>query len=399
MNIIKIIKKVVFYIITKIYSVVHKLIKTDEKTIIFIAYLGKGYMCNPKYIHQYLLQDSRFKDFKFIWALKDASIDINGAKTIKYRSLEYFYYLAKSKFWIVNCKLPKYCLKKENQVYIQTWHGTPLKQLAHDIDVNENTVFYRSKQSREEMVQSYDDDVIKYDYLISPNSYTTDIFESCFKIDKSKIKEYGYPRNDYLVNLTQNEINNLKNRLSIPKEKKVILYAPTWRDNNFNDKGYVFNLEVDFKKWKSYLGEEWVVLFKPHYLISNKFDLSEVSDFVKVFKENIDINELYAVSDMLITDYSSVFFDYSILNRPICFYMYDLKDYEENLRGLYLDIHKDLPGPICENEKDLLEIIKNKTYENDYYKNKLNKFSDKFMEKGISSKLIADNIILKMNKF
>lgn len=394
MNIIKFLKKIIFWIITLIYKLAYKLIKTDNHTILFMSYLGRGYVCNPKYIYEEIIKDNRFKDFTFIWVLKDDSTYIKGAKVIKYRSFKYFYYLAKSKFWIMNAKLPEYCLKKEDQIYIQTWHGTPLKRLAHDINLKKDTTFYRSKQTKEEMLRSYDVDVAKYNYLISPNSYSTKIFEHSFKINKNKIREYGYPRNDYLVNITNDEIELLKEKLNIPKNKKVLLYAPTWRDNSFNDKGYVFELKVDFNKWKKELNDEWVILFKPHYLISNKFNFEELDNFVIPFRENIDINKLYVVSDMLVTDYSSVFFDYSILNRPIAFYMYDMKEYKEELRGFYLDINKDLPGPIAEDEDELLRIIKDNICNNDIYINK--KFRSIFNEDGNASKKIINELILPL---
>ena len=251
--------------------------------------------------------------------------------------------------------------------------------------------------NRSEMTKSYDVDVEKYDYLISPNSYSTDIFKSCFKIKPEKIKEYGYPRNDYLVNITDEEKDKLKNKYNIPKDKKVILYAPTWRDNKFNEKGYIHELKVDFNKWRNILGYEYVVIFKPHYLISNKFKDIKLDNFLFSFDENVDINELYVMSDLLITDYSSVFFDYAILNRPILFYMYDLEEYRDELRGFYLDINKELPGKITIDEDELLSVIKNENYKE--YDEKLNEFRKTYndLEDGKASQRVINNLILSQN--
>ena len=397
MKAVKILKTQIFALITSLYKMIYKYIKIDNKTIMFISYHGKGYLCNPKYIHQELLKDHRFQDYKFIFPLKDKNEVIEGAKVIKYRGIKYFYYLAKSKFWIVNCKLPSYCIKKDEQVYIQTWHGTPLKRLAHDIETKDDITFYRSKMSRDEMTKSYDVDVAKYNYLISPNEYSSEIFESCFKIDKEKIKEYGYPRNDYLVNITNEEIDKLKRKYNIPIDKKVILYAPTWRDNKFNEKGYIYELKVDFNKWKDMLGDEYVVIFKPHYLISNKFKDIKLDNFLFSFDENVDINELYVMSNLLITDYSSVFFDYAILNRPILFYMYDLEEYRDELRGFYLDINKELPGKITIDEDELLSVIKNENYKE--YDEKLKEFRKTYnsLEDGKASQRVINNLILSQN--
>lgn len=340
------------------YKIWYKFISVDEKAILFISFHGRGYNCNPKYLHKYLLTNEKYKNYKFIWAVKKGKgKGISDAEVIRYNSVKYFYYLAKSKYWIVNCKLPRHILKKPEQVYLQTWHGTPLKRLAHDIEIGEDAKFYRTGMSKKEMTETYDIDVKRYNYLISPNKFSTEKFQSAFNIERNRIIETGYPRNDYLTNISKEDIKELKERYEIPQGKKVILYAPTWRDNSFNMKGYTFKLEVNFEKWKEVLGEEYVVLFKPHYLITNKFNNKGLENFLYTIREDKDINELYVLSDILVTDYSSVFFDYAILQRPILFYMYDLKEYADEIRGFYLDINKDLPGNIFTKEEELLNEI------------------------------------------
>lgn len=391
------IKKIISKMIKLIYKLIYKYIPINEKYILFVSYHGKGYLCNPKYLHQYMINNNKYKEYKFIWAIKDVNnVEIPNAKIVKYNRIKYFYYLARSKYWIINCKMPKYILKKENQIYIQTWHGTPLKRLAHDIDSGKNVTFYRSKMSKSEMTETYDNDVKKYNYFISPNAFATNKFKSSFKIKQEIIVESGYPRNDFLTNVTSSKIYELRYKYNIPKDKKVILYAPTWRDNAFTAKGYIFELKADFNFWKSKLGDEYIVIFKPHYLIINKYNNEDLNGFLYTVNENEDINELYVISDILITDYSSVFFDYAILKRPIYFYMYDLKEYEENLRGFYLDINNDLPGDIITNEFDLLEaILDNKNYLMKNY-NKLISFNKIYnkLQDGKCCKKAVDKIIL-----
>lgn len=400
MNIKVFIKQNVSKIIKFFYKITCKYINVDNKTILFVAYHGRGYLCNPKYIHKYMINDKRFSEYKFVWALKDNKIKIDGAVVIKYGRIKYLYYLSKSKYWIVNCKLPKYVVKKKNQIYIQTWHGTPLKRLAHDINIGNDAVFYRSCMNREQMLETYDYDSRKYNYFISPNKFSTKKFISAFRISKDKIIETGYPRNDYLTDITKEQINELKYKYNIPINKKIILYAPTWRDNSYNSKGYTFKLKTNFKLWKEHLGQDYVVIFKPHYLIVNNYTDYNLEGFLYNIKENEDINDLYAISDILITDYSSVFFDYAILKRPILFYMYDLEDYRDNLRGFYLDINKDLPGEIITNEIKLLEKIKD-IMENGYNEDDLIKFNKKFnyLHSGKSARKISDKIISNEKEF
>lgn len=343
-----------------LYRLGYRWIPCQKQTILFISFHGKGYSDNPKALHEYMMQDSQFDEYRFIWAIKHHKkkrITIPNAKIIEYFSISYFYYLARSKYWIVNCKLPNYVLKKPDQIYLQTWHGTPLKKLAHDIEVPETTTFYRSGMTLHEMRTTYDIDVSKYTYMLSPSAFTTKVFQSAFGIDAKRLLETGYPRNDILNNYSLGRVTEIKNRYGIPEDKKVILYAPTWRDNSFTVKGYTFTLEVNFTLWQRILGPEYVVLFKPHYLIVNNFDVEQFKGFVYYIEPENEISDLYIISDILITDYSSVFFDFAILKRPIYFYMYDIEIYKNQLRGFYLDIYEDLPGDVFVNERRMLEAI------------------------------------------
>jgi len=362
-----------------IYPLISQITPVDDKMIVFISFQGRGYSDNPKAIYEYMLTDERFKNFHFIWFIKKKSqknLKIPNAKIVTYNAIAYFYYLARAKYWIFNVKMPEFLKKKKNQIYLQTWHGTPLKRLAHDIQLdNKNATFYRSQMSYNEMVASYDQDVKKYDYMISPNHFCTDIFPSAFHISKEKLIETGYPRNDFITNATKEDIKNIKNKLNIPLDKKVILYAPTWRDNSYVASGYTFELKADFHLWKNILGNDYVIIFKPHYNIINRFKNDEsLKGFLYSISAEAEINELYVISDVLITDYSSVFFDYAVLNRPIYFYMYDLEEYKEELRGFYLDIYSEIPGKIYEDENTLLEDISLGVYD---YK-VLNEFNKRF---------------------
>ncbi len=359
-------KKIIMKIVRIIYKIMYPLIPSSKKTILFLSFMGRGYSDSPKAIHQYLASHPDYKDYHFVWAIKKGKrslFEIENAKVVTYGRFQYLYYLIRAKYWVVNCKLPAYVKKKDSQVYIQTWHGTPLKRLGHDIIVPEGTLFYRSQMTFEQMTRSYDIDVARYSYMVSPSSYTTKVFQTSFRVGEDKLIETGYPRNDILSTFSDKQADELKKSLNLPKDKKVILYAPTWRDNDISNKGFEFSLEVDFKKWQEQLQDEYIILFKPHYLIVTKFDLAQFEGFVYPINPSMDISELYIISDVLVTDYSSVFFDYAILKRPIYFYMYDLEMYESQLRGFYIDIYKDLPGKIYKEEDTLLTAIRNQEFD------------------------------------
>lgn len=380
-----------------IYKYFKIFVRVDKQMVIFDSFLGKSYACNPMAIYEEMISDEDFDEWKFVWIMRKPSrLKLEKEQVVRYNSIQHYYYLAKSKYWVFNSKMPAYMDKKKNQVYLQTWHGTPLKKLARDIEISDDATFYRTKMSREEMINTYDVDVKKYNYLISPNAYSTEKFISAFGVEPEKVIETGYPRNDVLVNYTQKQIEDIKYRLGINKNKKVILYAPTWRDNIYDTKGYSFTPKVDFSKWKEELGEDYIVIYKPHYLIVNKITDESLEDFIYFSKATDNINDLYLVSDILITDYSSVFFDYAVLKRPMLFYMFDLKEYADDIRGFYIDINE-LPGPIVEEEDLLLKDIKNIGSIENQYKEKYNKFFKEicYLEDGHASERVIDIVFKK----
>lgn len=357
-------KKIISTMMIVFFRVLHFWVKTDARTVFFQAFDGRGYLDNPKALFEAMRSDERFTDFRFVWAMSQPT-QISGAHVVKKNSLAYYIYLSKAKYWIFNHKTPDYLVKKSDQCYLQTWHGTPLKRLAHDIPDTGKT-YYRSRLSYTEMVIAYDKDSKQWDYLISPNRFATTVFQSAFHIPRAKLIETGYPRNDDLTRPDVATIARIKAEYHIPSHQKVVLYAPTWRDNAFNVSGYTCDLKLDIAKWQTVLGSDYVVLFKPHYLINKHFKVPEgMADFMITVPASADINVLYLMSDVLVTDYSSVFFDYANLNRPIYFYMFDRDIYEQELRGFYLTVPDDLPGEVFEREDDLLAAISNGSYDFD----------------------------------
>lgn len=355
--------------------------KVDDKTIFFEVYDGRNYTCSPKAIYEKMLTMKEFKDFKFVWAFNDPSKhDVLKDKRlviVKTKTRDYYKYISSSKYWIVNSIMDECITKKKGQVYVQCWHGTPLKRLRYDIEVNGavlNTI--------EEIRKRNDRDASKFDYFISPSKYCTEKFTSAFNLialgKKNIIIEEGYPRNDALFNRNKKDIDKIKEKLGIPKDKKVICYLPTFRDNQHTSGvGYTYNLAIDFDSLKKRFGKDYVILFKPHYFIANKIDLSKYKNFVYNVANYDEINDIYLASDLLITDYSSVFFDYANLNRPVMFYMYDFDDYKNNLRDFYISLDE-LPGPIAKTQKELEDYIVNVDKSISKYKKTYDKFNDKY---------------------
>lgn len=376
----------------------------DEKTVVFLSFMGRGYSDSPLALYREMLKDDYFDDWKFVWVFKDAlSKEFSGKaqlaksllldpetvvddktkltqysrmSTTVYNTPEYYETLAKSKYWVSNSRIQDGVVPGKDHVYVQTWHGTPLKRLGADIEVGANAV-----HTTEKLAAIYKQEAEKWSYLLSPSTFYTEKMKTAFLIDeksKTEILEEGYPRNDYLVNHTDADVEHIKKRLQLPNDKKVLLYAPTWRDNQHDLKrGYTYELGADFDKLAKELSDDWVILFRAHYFIANSFDFSKYDGFVFDVSNHPDINELYVAADALMTDYSSVFFDYSILERPMVFFMYDKQEYASELRGFYLDLDE-LPGDIVETNDEVTSIFNNISKYEKKHRAELKKFKQRF---------------------
>lgn len=236
-------------------------------------------------------------------------------------------------------------------------------------------------------------DSSKWDYMVSPNRYTSEIYRSAFAYN-GEIIESGYPRNDILYNAGEDKITEIKDKLKLPKDKKIILYAPTWRDDEYYDTASVkFTLQLDLKRLKEEFGDEYIIILRLHYFIADNLKLKGLKNFAYDLSKHEDIAELYLISDMLITDYSSVFFDYANLKRPILFYTYDLEKYENVLRGFYIDINE-VPGPLLMTNDEVVDAIRNIDTISGDYEGKYQKFYDRFcyLDDGNASKRVYDRI-------
>ena len=337
-------------------------IKVDEKTVVFNAFNGKSYSCTPKAVYEYMLTHEDYQDYTFIWAFKNPDeyeylLENPRTELVKINSKDYQRAIAGAKYWIFNYRVLDHLYPRKNQVYVQCWHGTPLKKLGYDLKNSSNAM-----NSTAEIYRKYKIDAAKFKYILSPSAFASEKFTSAWNLKEfgkeDTVLEVGYPRDDYLSNYSQSDIAEIKERIGLGDvDKRVILYAPTWRDNQHTSAvGYTYKVEADFDYLRERLGDDYVILFRAHYLIKNSFDFTKYEGFVYDATDFDDINELYVVSDLLITDYSSVFFDYANLCRPILFFMYDFEQYRDDLRGFYISLDE-LPGPIVRTEKDLCDKI------------------------------------------
>ncbi|MDA7025482.1 CDP-glycerol glycerophosphotransferase family protein [Bacillus sp. CLL-7-23] len=357
-----------------------------KEMVFFESFLGKSYSGNPKYIYEEMLKLGYGDRFTFVWSYSGDG-EIPGHPIIVNReSEEYYKYLALSKYWVSNIIFPVH-RKREGNIYLQTWHGTPLKKLGYDIEVDGP-----EKMARENFYM----ESRNWDYMLSANQYSSNIFKRAFKFKKQML-EVGYPSNDIFYHENAaDKAAQIKEKIGIPKDKKVILYAPTWRDNQASGSwNHVFDLKIDLEQFQEQLSEDHVLILRMHHLISESLQIAEeLQSSVFDLSSYDDIQELYLISDVLITDYSSVFFEYAHTKRPILFYAYDFELYKDKIRGFYLDMKKDLPGPILTENGELLSAIRNIDQVQRQYKNRYNEFLKTYcyLEKGDSSAQVIKTV-------
>lgn len=345
-------------------SQLSKTVSVDERTVIFEAYSGRSYACSPKALYKEMQEDPRFTDHTFVWALREPERhrwledrdDTGRTKLVRWKSPEYYRAYFSAYLWVTNSLLPLALPKKPEQFMVQTWHGSPLKRLRTDIVPNTQS----ANAAHTEVVRKNTLDVSRWDMLLSPSPFASQAFTSAFDLERlgkqEILVECGYPRNTSLFRINAGRVREIRKKLGLPKGKKVILYTPTWRDHQYDPAtGYVFTPELDFERLRSLLGEEYVLLYRGHYHVG-EVDLSPWEGFVFDVSRFRNINSIFAISDLLITDYSSTFFDFSLLDRPVMFYMYDADFYAHDLRGFYLDTDE-LPGEVARTEDELREML------------------------------------------
>ena len=365
----------------------------DPKTIVFECYGGRGYACSPRAIYEAMLADDRFDDHRFVWvmrpdmasALAERGLDVDQpradeggpalvpeldrllgeeaigrlerATIVPFGERPYYEAHARAGTWVANYIVPVHLQPRVGQTYLQTWHGTPLKRLGCDIALGKSNAMF----SVADIHKRYRHEGARFTHLVSPSAFTSEKLATAFDLvapgRTDAILETGYPRNDFLHSVTAEQIAALKARLGVPPDKRVVLYAPTFRDTEHSGSvGYTFRAELDFDLLRERLGSDTVILFRPHYLVANSFDFIRHEGFVIDASAILDINDLYVVSDTLVTDYSSVMFDYANLGRPMVFFMPDLETYARDLRGFYLEL-ADLPGRVTRTQDELAAAI------------------------------------------
>lgn len=358
----RVVYAVYYYLMSFCINVLKLFIRVDDKLILINSFAGRKYDDSPKAIFEQMKRDKRFEGYKIVWAFHEPDkFEVEGAEKIKTDCFKYFATALKARVWVTNSSVERGLhFKRKKTFYLNTWHGTPIKKMGSDI-TSGNTSF--------DTKSAYNFDVMNAQSL-----FEADVFSRCFKIPRENFIEVGLPRNDALANYTEEQREELRRKLNIPTGKKVILYCPTFREYEKDEHlGVVLKPPMDLNKWEKELGDEYVLLFRAHYEVSKVMDIKD-GDFVRNATDYPSLNDLMIASDILLSDYSSVFFDYSIMDKCMIHFTYDYDKYNEQ-RGMYFDIREYLSGAATED--DVIDYIKNMDYSSEVEKTRA--FRDSFM--------------------
>lgn len=370
-----------FYLMSFLFKTLGVFIRTDQNLILFNSYGGKKFDDSPYAIYDQMLKDERFSNYRLVWAVQEPDkVKVTGrAEVVKADSFRYFVTALKAHVWVTNSSMERGLdFKKKKTICFNTWHGSAIKVMG--VDIKDDNQSFRSKV------------LVRADIMLAQSQYDIDTFSHAFQIPLSRFQLIGLPRNDYLANYTSDDVNKIKEKLGIDSNKKVLLYAPTFREyTKGNSHEVVLDVPIDLQYWQKTLGDKYIVLFRAHYEVSKHMELDGYPLFVDMSLYP-NLNELMVVADALISDYSSIFFDFSITHKPMYCFAYDYEEYMSN-RGMYFELQNELPCAIHRDERGLLTEILNLSEHSDEKQLETISFQQKYVtEYGRAAKKSCDII-------
>ena len=310
--------------------------KTDDHLVLLNSYGGDSYNDSPRVLFEKMLKDPRFKGYKYVWAFNDIKkFKVPNAEIVKIDSFNYFKTALKAKVWISNVNIERGLhFKKPHTIYINSWHGTGPKKGG-------NAVPGRS-----------DYDFSCVDIFCADGEYTKTVFQKYWNMPVENMLFCGRPREDELFELREEDKKTIREELNITDGKKVVLYMPTWREKG--------NKGINHELWEKKLGHEYVILTRSHHF-ANTNQFYKDSTFWIDCSEYPDVNKLYFIADYLISDYSSAFFDYGLLGKPILSYGYDYEEEAIN-PGFFMNFKEEFPNGLMKTEEELLDLLLKMNY-------------------------------------
>jgi CDP-glycerol glycerophosphotransferase len=329
---------------------VHRRLPLRDDVAVFASYWYRGYACNPRAIYE-AMRDLA-PHLRGVWVIRPGTTVPPGVETVIADSREYFRLIARAKYFVNNVNFPDHMRKRSGMVHVQTHHGTPLKRMGLDL---RDAAGAGQRTNFRALIRRCS----AWDFSVSANRLSTLVWERVYPVNFTSL-EYGYPRNDVLATATDADVAAARESLDIEDGKKVLLYAPTHREY---ERG--FRSLLDTIRLAESLGDDWIVLSRAHYFYDVGQPVAAMAHGRVIDVTSHDsVEQLCLAADVLITDYSSVMFDYAVLDRPLVIYAPDWETYR-SLRGTYFDLIAEPPGVVCRTPEDVVDAIVSGAYKGD----------------------------------
>ncbi|MBF7016134.1 CDP-glycerol glycerophosphotransferase family protein [Staphylococcus durrellii] len=333
------------------YGISYEHYNIDDKMVFYESLSGARVMCNPAGVFDYVLDHKDFEDFTHVWVVNNFD---NIPKLLRQRdniifvkrnSDAYFKYISIAKYLICNSTFSDFITRKPDQKYLQTTHGVFYKTVGRDSAGTQLGVAGSTRN------------LLQATHILSPNDFMVGKQKSAYSIEgiySGQMAKAGYPRIDVTLNASEELQEYMKNHINnLDKTKKIVLYAPTWRGEN--KKGNSFDTEKLVNDLSQLAKLDANILFRGHTITQGLLKNVKLPENIILPPNDIATNELLNITDVIISDYSSVFFDFIPTERPIVHYIYDIDEYVAN-RGLNLSTDE-LPGFIAKSTEELVNAV------------------------------------------
>jgi CDP-glycerol glycerophosphotransferase len=338
-------KQIVSYSISLFLYKIFSMFPIQINKIYITNFDGKGYGDNPKYIVEEILK--RKFECDIVWTVSDKFRGgfPNSIKLVRFKSIKSIYEAVTAKIWIDNTRKQPYVRKRKEQFYVQTWHDQifSIKKVEKDAEDKLSPNYIKQAKNDSKLI----------DVILSDSSVCTAKYKRAFWYN-GEILEWGFPKNDILINKPKNINEKTYEYFKLEQDVKIILYAPTFR-NNFDATIYYMDYENILNILCEKTKEKWVFLVRMHPNIAEQSVCLTYNDHILNASLYDDMQELLLTSDILVTDYSGAMFDFLLTRKPIFLYIKDYKDYIAE-RGIYIDLFS-LPFPCALNSPELAEKI------------------------------------------
>jgi CDP-glycerol glycerophosphotransferase len=314
-----------------------------REATVYVASDGRSYSDSPRAVYEERLR--RGDDGEHIWVVRDGAFVPPGPATVvREGSGEHYEALARARYIVANGFLPAWFRSRDDQTVVQTWHGTPVKLIGRD-------QAHMKREPRPPVWHRQAVEVRGWDLLVSQSPWASSVLRKAFGYE-GEILESGYPRNDLLVAGDRDVVAaEIRRRVGVPEGKRVILYAPTYRDWDRRNAA----VKLDVAEAKRALGDDCVMLVRGHPMQAFPHVPLQFAIDVTTYP---DMAELLLITDVLVTDYSSSMFDFVATGRPVVLFTPDLEKYRSS-RGLYLDLEAQRPGPRLTTSAEVIEVLRN----------------------------------------